>query len=1019
MPRKKFHTMNPQADLLRDTGFDDLYQKLQQLDEAALLVEEGKLKREVYQALVENVKRSIMKQQTKTAKRDRGMWDGLLSGLRTDRDDDHGAESSPSAAAAAKEADSKPIIEGPLMKRNVTDALASRRQWKRRYCVLYERALVVYRHKGDAKPLTSIILTPEFFVTQVHDGAEEHDDEELRTGEDGDDESYVDESSQGTRKLKNGDMPHVFMLSDLSMRYMFACNDAEDLKYWIHIMTSVLRKIMDEEEYFDTPRLMDAPVRDPKQIAEDLEKRKEAYQRSQRQLTMARTKRRSFLGSRKAKPLSPEELAEEEERWESEGTALARDEVTEKLLAEERERVRRLEEDQRNREEELERVRKFAEQWKAQAESAQAKMEEAESRANKAEDGEKRLQEQLELMDQMREKNIEREDALRAQQEHTQNQLEAMESRKRQSQHPAAMEEYERQIKALEAKLAALQSALQVDLDDLDWDGTLEMAEEKLKECVPHMMSEDPREAAAAAEEFDQWDKIVRNHADYKKREEQKWIDWEANESAANAAAYRTMTQIVPPEVVTGCSEAFLESRGLRPAVAKRVMQTKIFHFLYMDIEAISKLHIADLSSRYIPQGLDIIELRAVYTRLPPDFQNDRDGRKKLWLEQYRQKLFSLTEKEKAHTLTRPEERHPVYRDSAPAVGGGASGNKVKKKKKGKKPNVAKKVDTKALEALFGGGGPPGPPRGLGGGGGGDDDGAPARPAGFPFGNGPPARVLEMRRRGEEQAAENGAGDGADDDASPVASSGGLSRLVPSRRRKSSSTAPAPAPLGRSGSLFTSVKSIIFGGDKSNGDATADAADNDHDEEEHEEDAFDEQDAEEDVEDDIVPEQLSHAQPVAPPPTKKPSKRQSMTEKQRLLAASVRGMMDEHKAKSSYSSDDFDESTAPAFDFGVNYGNKRAAARSTLSKQRAGEFSKGVERGIDKLCAFIKEEGAYDPAEGGLATITFGDLFEKYELSDMLVGLLMRGKKHKRLKYHGDMLFQGIHDQVKITLLVE
>ena len=35
----------------------------------------------------------------------------------------------------------------------------------------------------------------------------------------------------------------------------------------------------------------------------------------------------------------------------------------------------------------------------------------------------------------------------------------------------------------------------------------------------------------------------------------------------------------------------------------------------------------------------------------------------------------------------------------------------------------------------------------------------------------------------------------------------------------------------------------------------------------------------------------------------------------------------------------------------------------------------------------------------------------------MLVGILMRGKKSKKLRYAGDMLFVGVHDNVKVTLL--
>lgn len=64
------------------------------------------------------------------------------------------------------------------------------------------------------------------------------------------------------------------------------------------------------------------------------------------------------------------------------------------------------------------------------------------------------------------------------------------------------------------------------------------------------------------------------------------------------------------------------------------------------------------------------------------------------------------------------------------------------------------------------------------------------------------------------------------------------------------------------------------------------------------------------------------------------------------------------------------------------------------------------------------EMGQYDPDEGGVTTVQFGPLFYRYaDISDTLVGILMRAKKRNRLFYKGDMLFQSRHDHVKITVL--
>lgn len=72
-----------------------------------------------------------------------------------------------------------------------------------------------------------------------------------------------------------------------------------------------------------------------------------------------------------------------------------------------------------------------------------------------------------------------------------------------------------------------------------------------------------------------------------------------------------------------------------------------------------------------------------------------------------------------------------------------------------------------------------------------------------------------------------------------------------------------------------------------------------------------------------------------------------------------------------------------------------------------------VEEQIDALIAVIFEIGL---VEADVVTVTFGALFHKYaDISDSLVGILMRAKKRNRLYYEGDMLFQNKDDDVIIT----
>mmetsp|Transcript_16561 Transcript_16561/g.53937 ORF Transcript_16561/g.53937 Transcript_16561/m.53937 type:complete len:86 (-) Transcript_16561:191-448(-) len=76
----------------------------------------------------------------------------------------------------------------------------------------------------------------------------------------------------------------------------------------------------------------------------------------------------------------------------------------------------------------------------------------------------------------------------------------------------------------------------------------------------------------------------------------------------------------------------------------------------------------------------------------------------------------------------------------------------------------------------------------------------------------------------------------------------------------------------------------------------------------------------------------------------------------------------------------------------------------------------GVPWRIDNLVEAIQTIGHTDD---NATTVDFGTLFYHYaDVSDSLVGILMRAKKRHRLYYDGDMLFQSKDDHVIITVPV-
>ncbi|TKR94517.1 hypothetical protein L596_008791 [Steinernema carpocapsae] len=80
-------------------------------------------------------------------------------------------------------------------------------------------------------------------------------------------------------------------------------------------------------------------------------------------------------------------------------------------------------------------------------------------------------------------------------------------------------------------------------------------------------------------------------------------------------------------------------------------------------------------------------------------------------------------------------------------------------------------------------------------------------------------------------------------------------------------------------------------------------------------------------------------------------------------------------------------------------------------------FPKHIEREMVQVCEVIVEYGRVSKRTGQVA-IQFGELFRVYQfISDKVVGMLLRARKHKMVDFEGEMLFQRRDEEVVITLL--
>lgn len=95
------------------------------------------------------------------------------------------------------------------------------------------------------------------------------------------------------------------------------------------------------------------------------------------------------------------------------------------------------------------------------------------------------------------------------------------------------------------------------------------------------------------------------------------------------------------------------------------------------------------------------------------------------------------------------------------------------------------------------------------------------------------------------------------------------------------------------------------------------------------------------------------------------------------------------------------------------YGRPKEGTKTAERAKRAEEH---IYREIMDMC-FIIRTMAHHRRDGKIQ-VTFGDLFDRYvRISDKVVGILMRARKHGLVDFEGEMLWQGRDDHVVITLL--
>lgn len=219
------------------------------------------------------------------------------------------------------------------------------------------------------------------------------------------------------------------------------------------------------------------------------------------------------------------------------------------------------------------------------------------------------------------------------------------------------IEGLEEQVRLLETHVSQLQLQLKAAGQEAVEYMTLDEAKAKMQAAVERLMQGDLK----AEKELEKLDTAIKLHPDYIKEEEEKAARWEAEQQPKWQDALKNTRGFIPPNIMN-LSKGELIEKGVPKEIAARVFSKKVLWFVRKDPRDIAKTHQADLNSKYTSQGLDIVEMRAVYAVLPEEFELDSDGKKAKWKHNFKQKMLELCTKEEGNRLMVNEKRHNSYR---------------------------------------------------------------------------------------------------------------------------------------------------------------------------------------------------------------------------------------------------------------------------------------------------------------------------------------------------------------------
>jgi DNA-binding transcriptional MerR regulator len=169
-----------------------------------------------------------------------------------------------------------------------------------------------------------------------------------------------------------------------------------------------------------------------------------------------------------------------------------------------------------------------------------------------------------------------------------------------------------------------------------------------------------PDTSDEAASDLQLRERLFNAHPERAHEERARLAAWRDEHLPRCLIALTVMRTIVPPGA-RGVTVETLVKKGLPLEVARRVARNPALGLIGTHPDDIARMALSDLQQA-TTQGLDVIELRAVFAALPAQMANDDSkGSKATWVKEVQAGLQKLTKLEEACSLSPGRMRHRCY----------------------------------------------------------------------------------------------------------------------------------------------------------------------------------------------------------------------------------------------------------------------------------------------------------------------------------------------------------------------